>query len=170
MAKTTKTTKEKVEDLTTPIDPAQECNNEKPAVDVEALLKAQEEKFNEILKAQKEENAKQIELLTNRNNELAEELTNLKTNTAEENELLGQKIAEIKGDEVKPKFDPYAPDRLYKVYNEVAGITTVMTGDEVEGIVGSIDKHLTEKLQKGAKTIDKHPYKITFYRKTKIEG
>lgn len=132
------------------------------SVDVTALLKAQEEKFNEILKAQNEENKKQIELLTKRNTELADELTNLKTNTAEENALLNQQIANITGEETKPKLDPYAPNRLYKVYNEVAKITTIMTGDEVKGIVGAIDKHLTEKLKKGEKEIVKHPYTITF--------
>ncbi|MCD7740438.1 MAG: hypothetical protein LUH11_03720 [Candidatus Gastranaerophilales bacterium] len=123
--------------------------------DISALLKAQEE------------NKKQIELLIAQNTQLTEELTNLKTNTAEENALLSQQIADIKGEEAIPEYNPYAENLLYKVYNEIAGITTVMTGDEVKGIVGNIDKHLTAKLKKGEKEIVKHPYTITFDRVVK---
>ena len=93
-------------------------------------------------------------------------MTNLKSNTAEENRLLGETIAAIQeGKEPAPKYDPYNPDLLYKVHNETAGIDTIMTGDEVEGIVGVISVHLTQKLIEGAKEIEKHPYKITLLGK-----
>lgn len=134
-----------------------------PQVDVQALLKAQADEFKAQLQAQADENKAQLEALAARNNELATELTNLKANTAEENALLGEKIAQVTGKEVVPTYNPFARDVMYKVYNEVAGITTVMTGDEVQGIVGSIQKHLKEKLAKGEKKIEKHPYKIEVY-------
>lgn len=134
-----------------------------PQVDVQALLKAQADEFKAQLQAQADENKAQLEALATRNNELATELSNLKTNTAEENALLGEKIAQVTGKEVVPTYNPFARDVMYKVYNEVAGITTVMTGDEVQGIVGSIQKHLKEKLAKGEKKIEKHPYKIEVY-------
>lgn len=134
-----------------------------PQVDVQALLKAQAEEFKAQLKAQAEENKAQLDALATRNNELATELANLKTNTAEENALLGEKIAQVTGQEVVPTYNPFARDIMYKVYNEVAGITTIMTGDEVQGIIGSIQKHLKEKLAKGEKKIEKHPYKIEVY-------
>lgn len=134
-----------------------------PQVDVQALLKAQADEFKAQLQAQADENKAQLEALAARNNELATELTNLKANTAEENALLGEKIAQVTGKEVVPTYNPFARDIMYKVYNEVAGITTVMTGDEVQGIVGSIQKHLKEKLAKGEKKIEKHPYKIEVY-------
>lgn len=132
-----------------------ETKAEKPAIDVEALLKKQAEEFKA-----------QLDAMAERNNKLAEELTNLKSNTAEENRLLGETIAAIQeGKEPAPKYDPYNPDLLYKVHNETAGIDTIMTGDEVEGIVGVISVHLTQKLIEGAKEIEKHPYKITLLGK-----
>ncbi len=136
-----------------------------PQVDVQALLKAQADEFKAQLKAQADENKAQLEALATRNNELATELSNLKANTAEENALLGEKIAQVTGVEVKPTYNPFAKNILYKVFNEKAGITTIMTGDEVQGIVGSIQKHLKEKLVNGATKIEKHPYKIEKYEK-----
>lgn len=141
MTKSTKTAQTKAE-------------KQEKTIDVNALLKAQEEKFSNL-----------IAELNDRNKELAQELTNLKSNTEEENALLGQKIADIKGEEVKPVLDPYEECRLYKVYNSVAKITTIMTGDEVRGIIGSIDRHLTKKLRQGELEVEKHPYRITFYTK-----
>jgi hypothetical protein len=44
-----------------------------------------------------------------------------------------------------------------------------MTGDEVKGIIGSIDTHLKEKLIRGEKTIEKHPYTITLIEKVAQE-
>lgn len=131
-------------------------------LDIKALLAAQAKEFEDKIKAQAEANEKQLEALATRNNELATELANLKTNTAEENELLGERIAAIKnGADDTPKYNPYKESILYKVENTEAGITTIMTGDEVQGIIGSIDKHLTKKLINGEKTVEKHPYKIT---------
>lgn len=136
-----------------------------PQVDVQALLKAQAEEFQSQLQAQAEKNKTQLEALSNRNNELATELANIKANTAEENALLGEKIAEISKTEIKPTYNPFASHILYEVYNEIAGITTIMTGDEVQGIIGSIQKHLKIKLANGAKTVEKHPYKIKLIEK-----
>lgn len=136
-----------------------------PQADVQALLKAQADEFKAQLQAQAEENKAQLEALANRNNELATELANIKANTAEENALLGEKIAEISKTEVKPTYNPFASNILYEVYNEIAGITTIMTGDEVQGIIGSIQKHLKVKLVNGAKQVEKHPYKIKLIEK-----
>ena len=134
-----------------------------PQVDVQALLKAQADEFKAQLQAQAEANKAQLDALATRNNELATELSNLKANTAEENALLGEKIAQVAGVEVKPTYNPFAKNILYKVYNEKADITTIMTGDEVQGIIGSIAKHLKEKLVNGAEKVEKHPYKIEKY-------
>lgn len=134
-------------------------------VDIQALLKAQAEEFRAQMQAQAEENKAQLEALATRNNELATELANLKANTEEENALLGEKIAQVAGVEVKPAYNPFAKGILYEVYNEIAGITTIMTGDEVQGLIGSIAKHLKKKLVEGAKEVDKHPYKIKLYVK-----
>ena len=143
-----------------------ETKAEKPAIDVEALLKKQAEEFQAILKAQAEANKAEIDAMAERNNKLAEELANFKNHTAEESKLLGESIAAIQeGKEPAPKYDPYNPDLLYKVHNETAGIDTIMTGDEVEGIVGVISVHLTQKLIEGAKEIEKHPYTITLLGK-----
>lgn len=123
---------------------------ETKGLDVEALLKKQAADFQA-----------QIDAMKAQNNRLNEELANLKTNTAEENELLGQKIAKIAGAENVPNYNPYLEDILYDVQNLDAGITTRMCGDEVRGIIGSIDKHLTKKLINGETRIEKHPYIIT---------
>ena len=123
----------------------------------ETTEKTQEIDVKELLKAQ----AEQLEALAKRNNELATELSNLKANTAEENELLGEKIKAIKdGKKDLPEYNPFQESILYKVTNEVAKITTIMTGDEVQGIIGSIDIHIQNKLIKGDKKVEKHPYII----------
>lgn len=129
--------------------------------DFAALLKAQEEKFIKQMKEQNNAMQEKINAMEEQNKKLTEELTNLKTNTEQENALLGEKIAKVTGIEEEPKYNPFDKSILYNVENEVAGITTVMTGDEVKGIIGSIDKHLRLKLVQGAKNIEKHPYKIT---------
>ena len=121
------------------------------SVNVEELLKKQKEEltnaFNEKLSA-----------LATQNEKLSEELTNLKTNTEEENRLLGQKIAKIdKKEEIK--INPYDKKLRYEVYNEEAKATTICTGDEVECIVG-MQEHITKKLQQGAKSFEKFPYKV----------
>ena len=138
-----------------------------PAIDVEALLKKQAEEFQAILKAQAEANKAEIDAMAERNNKLAEELANFKNHTAEESKLLGESIAAIaEGKEPAPKYNPYDPNLLYNVHNETAGIDTIMTGDEVEGIIGVISVHLTQKLIEGAKEVEKHPYTITLLEKT----
>lgn len=130
-------------------------------IDVEALLEAQAKKFEERINAQTKANEEQIKALLEKNEELATELNNLKTNTAEENELLGEKIAAIReGKKDLPDYNPFEEKILYEVANEVAGIVTIMTGDEVQGIIGSIDTHLQKKLINGEKEIEKYPYKI----------
>lgn len=125
-----------------------------PQVDIQELLKAQADEFKA-----------QLDALATRNNELATELANLKANTEEENALLGEQIAKVAGKEAVPTYNPFARHILYEVYNEIAGITTIMTGDEVQGIIGSLAKHLKAKLVKGEKEVDKHPYKIKVYVK-----
>ena len=134
--------------------------------DIKALLKEQEEKFKAELEKQREENQKQMDALSEKNASLVEELNNLKQNTLEENELLVQKIKAVEsGKTVEPSYNPFKSDILYKVYNETAKCTTIMTGDEVQGIIGSIDKHLKQKLVNGEKKIEKHPYTITLIEK-----
>jgi len=126
-------------------------DNKEQTVDVKALLDAQAKEFKA-----------QMDALAERNNKLAEELANLKSNTAEENRLLGESIQAIaEGKEPAPTYNPFAPNLLYKVHNETAGIDTIMTGDEVEGIIGVVQKHLKEKLVNGEKTVEKHPYTVT---------
>ena len=145
-----------------------EANKEQ--IDVKALLEAQAKEFEEKMKAQAEANKEQIEALAARNNELATELSNLKANTAEENELLGEKIKAIKNGKTElPDYNPFQERILYNVTNEVAKITTTMTGDEVQGIIGSIDEHLQKKLINGAKKIEKHPYIIELIENVKAE-
>lgn len=149
-------------------DAQQKADNN--AVDIKKLLEEQAKQFETQLKAQAEQNKQQLDALMERNNKLAEELTNLKTNTAEENALLGEKINAIgKGEDLTPKYNPFKEGILYNVHNEVAGIDTVMTGDEVKGIIGSIDKHLKVKLINGEKKIEKYPYTITLIEEEKAE-
>lgn len=137
----------------------QEVNNE---IDVQALLKKQAEEFKKLMEDQAKANKEQIDALVEKNNALNEELQNLKTNTEQENKLLGENIAAIaEGKAVAPQYNPFDPAILYKVYNETAGINTIMTGDEVEGIIGVVAKHLREKLVNGEEKIEKHPYTIT---------
>ena len=107
-----------------------------------------------------------IDAMVKKNKELTEELNNLKTNTAEENALLGEKIAKINPEEKKDLYNPYNSKILYSVFNEEAQITTVMTGDEVECIVG-LAEHITKKLIAGEKEFTKHPYTVTLIKKTK---
>lgn len=134
----------------------------KTNIDVQGLLKQQAEEFKKLMEEQAKKNEEQIKALVEKNNALSEELTNLKTNTAEENKLLGETIAAVKeGKAIAPTYNPFAQNLLYKVYNETAKITTIMTGDEVEGIIGIVAKHLREKLIKGENEVEKHPYKIT---------
>lgn len=143
---------------------AEQGKDTKP-VNVEALLKKQKEDFEQRQKNFAEQMEEKFKTLTDENTQLREELANVKSNTAEENALLGEKIAKIANVETKPSYNPFAEGILYDVYNEKAGIHTKMTGDEVKGIIGSIDKHLKVKLQNGAKEIEKHPYKITLIEK-----
>lgn len=134
---------------------------ENKELDIEAILKKQKEEFQAEQKALREEMQNKIDTMADENKKLTEELSNLKTNTAEENALLGEQIAKISNVETKPSYNPFAEGIMYDVYNEKAGIHTKMTGDEVKGIIGSIDKHLKLKLISGAKSIEKYPYKIT---------
>lgn len=132
---------------------------------IEALLKAQADEFKKLMEEQARANKEQIDALVEKNNTLTEELINLKTNTEAENKLLGENIAAIKeGKDPAPSYNPFKEDILYKVYNETAKVTTIMTGDEVQGIIGSIDIHLKKKLIEGAEKIEKHPYTITLYK------
>ena len=148
-------TKQTVTENTTEKNLLGEGETKDKNVDIEALLKQQAEMFKT-----------QMDALAERNNKLAEELANLKNHTAEESKLLGESIAAIaEGKEPTPKYDPFAADLLYKVYNETAGITTIMTGDEVEGIIGVVQKHLKVKLMNGEKTVEKHPYTVTLLGK-----
>lgn len=142
-------------------------NKDAKTVDIDAILKKQNEEFEAKQKAFAEEMQGKIDALTEKNAQLKDELTNIKTNTEEENALLGEQIAKIANVETKPSYNPFAEGILYDVYNEKAGIHTKMTGDEVKGIIGSIDKHLKVKLINGEKEIEKHPYKITLIEKKK---
>lgn len=121
------------------------------SVDVEKLLEKQKEELTNIFN-------EKLTALTEMNTKLSEELANLKTNTEEENRLLNQKVAKINKDD-KPKINPYDKKLRYEVYNEEAGATTICTGDEVECIVG-MQEHITLKLQAGAKSFEKYPYKV----------
>ena len=148
----------------------QNKNDSKPDVNVEEILKKQAEEF---AKQQKEFAANmqaKMDKMAEQNKKLTEELNNLKTNTAEENALLGEKIAKVSGEAAKPNYDPFEPTILYKVKNKDARIETLMTGDEVKGIIGAIDRHLEKRLINGDKTIEKHPYVITFVGKENEKG
>lgn len=134
--------------------------------EVEELLKKQAETFTKQIAEQKENMQGKIDAMVKKNKELTEELNNLKTNTAEENALLGEKIAKINPEEKKDLYNPYNSKILYSVFNEEAQITTVMTGDEVECIVG-LAEHITKKLIAGEKEFTKHPYTVTLIKKTK---
>lgn len=135
--------------------------------EVQKLLKEQADDFTKQMAEQTTQMQTKIDAMTEENQKLKDELANIKTNTAEENALLGEKIAKIANIETKPNYNPFAEGILYDVYNEKAGIHTKMTGDEVKGIIGSIDKHLKIKLINGTKEIEKHPYKITLISKEK---
>lgn len=130
-----------------------------PNVDFEKLLKEQAKQFEEQQKALVENMTKKMEDVLKKNAELQEELSNLKDHTAEENAILGEQIKAVKEGKEEPKCLPYLPTVLYEVYNEEAGITTIMTGDEVEGIVG-LSEYITKKLQAGETEFSKHPYKV----------
>lgn len=136
---------------TTPVE-ATEITEAK--VDITKLLEAQEAKFDKKMADLKAENDR-----------LREELTNLKSNTEEENALLGEKIAKIIPEEKKNLYNPYRPDIYYNVYNEEAKVTTLMSGDEVEGIVG-LQEYITKKLIAGEKEFKKFPYVVTLVEKT----
>jgi len=146
----------KMEEVTTTQGGAEQVDN---SVNVEEILKQQAEKFEAQQKAIIEQMNAKVEALAEQNTKLNEELNNLKTNTEEENRLLGQKIAKIKPDEKENTYNPYDKRITYEVYNEEAGATTIMCGDEVECIVG-MQEHITEKLKKGAKSFEKFPYKV----------
>lgn len=142
------------------------ANEEKAAtkeqnIDVTELLNKQAAEFKKLMEEQAKANKEQIDALVENNNALKEELQNLKTNTEAENKLLGENIAAIKeGKAAAPLYDPFNPDLLYKVHNEIANIDTIMTGDEIEGIIGVVQKHLRGKLVAGEEKIEKHPYTI----------
>lgn len=134
-------------------------------INVEELLKKQNEEFTKQQKELADSMQAKLDEMAEQNKKLTEELDNLKTNTAIENELLGEKIARYTQNNDLPDYNPFDKDILYKVKNKDAGIETLMTGDEVKGIVGAIDTYLEEKLINGAKTIEKHPYVITLVEK-----
>lgn len=146
---------------------AEQNKTKKPEVNVEELLKKQAEEFEKKQQELAEQMQAQLNDMVEQNKKLTEELDNLKTNTAEENALLGEQIAKVAGEAELPKYNPFAKDVLYMVENTDAGIKTLMTGDEVSGIVGSIDRYLEEKLIKGAKKIEKNQYIITLYEDKK---
>ena len=137
--------------------------------EVEKLLKKQADDFAQKMAEQKQEMQDKIDTMAEENKKLTDELANIKTNTAEENALLGEQIKAITKNEELPQYNPFADTILYRVKNEVAGIETIMTGDEVEGIIGSIDKHLIKKLVNGEKEIQKHPYTIILIEKAEAK-
>lgn len=134
-------------------------------INVEELLKKQNEEFTKKQKELADSMQAKLDEMAEQNKKLTEELDNLKTNTEIENELLGEKIARYTQNNDLPDYNPFDKDILYKVKNQDAGIETLMTGDEVKGIIGAIDTYLEEKLINGAKTIEKHPYVITLVEK-----
>lgn len=127
--------------------------------DIKALLEEQEKKFEAQQMALVESMKKQIAEMEEKNAKLSEELSNLKDHTDEENAILGERLNAIKSNKEEPKCLPYLPTVLYEVFNEEAGITTIMTGDEVEGIVG-LSEYITKKLEAGETEFNKHPYKV----------
>ena len=133
-------------------------------INIEEVLKKQNDEFEQKLQKQKEEMQAKLDAMTGVNEQLTQELDNLKTNTATENALLGEQIAKISPETVKSSYDPYDKHVLYSVYNENAKITTLMTGDEVEGIVG-LDLYITEDLKNGKKNFKKYPYEVNLYEK-----
>lgn len=150
-------TKEPVmEEVKSPKGGAEQVDN---SVNVEELLKKQAAMFEAQQKAIIEQMNEKVEALAEQNTKLNEELNNLKTNTEEENRLLGQKIANIKPEEKENTYNPYDAHIFYEVYNEEAKATTIMGGDEVECIVGN-KEYITKKLKSGAKSFEKHPYKV----------
>lgn len=136
-----------------------QTQNNSKNLDVQALLKQQNDKFEQKMQAQKEEMQAKLDDMAKLNNKLTEELNNLKTNTAQENALLGEQIAKIVPDNKLNCYNPFNPKLNYSVYNEEAQITTLMSGDEIECIIG-LQEHITKKLINGEKEFKKFPYVV----------
>lgn len=139
---------------------AEDIGPKEASIDYEAMFKRQQAQIDELIKANTEDKAtaaKRIEVLETK-------LTNVEANTAEENALLGQKLDKISPKDIKSGYNPYDSELLYEVRNEEAKTTTLMGGDEVEGIVG-LQEHITKKLKNGEKSFEKHPYKVKLIEK-----